>query len=401
MGNRIITAVALFSVMVALTGLASAFDIEFLTINGTKENPVLLRNGENITLAVQLSNLRSQDFNITSSITGAFIACSNGTGALFVNCDFSDFNFTLLKTDITATGIPITLQNDTVFLAMMAPPQREPGTQYSFAVNTGPFGDPPETAQVSLTLILEGGNITGMKFNDLNGNGIMDAGEPGLPGWKIILKNSSTGAEIANTTTDANGNYNFSNVRGNLTVVEVLQPGWIQTAPANKFYNVTIDAQDVNGLNFGNFQPGSISGMKFNDLNDNGVKDVNEPGLGGWMINLTGFDTITKTQVNLSTLTAGDGTFSFTGLTNGTYTLSEVQQNGWVNTLAPAPVNIRSGTVSTGNNFGNWLMPTPTSPIPTTPLPPGVPVPATSTTGAVILIGLLTVTAVLLMRKKD
>ena len=35
---------------------------------------------------------------------------------------------------------------------------------------------------------------TGTKFNDLNGDGVKDAGEPGLPGWVI------------NAYADANGN---------------------------------------------------------------------------------------------------------------------------------------------------------------------------------------------------
>src|SRR5262249_16037722 len=40
------------------------------------------------------------------------------------------------------------------------------------------------------------------------------------------------------------------------------------------------------GVDFGNFQLGSISGQKFNDLNGDGVKQANEPGLMGWTIEL-------------------------------------------------------------------------------------------------------------------
>ena len=73
--------------------------------------------------------------------------------------------------------------------------------------------------------------ISGEKFNDLNGDGTQEPGEPGLPGWTIDLLDA-TGAIIATTVTDANGDYSFTDVGpGTYTVQEELQPGWIQTDP--------------------------------------------------------------------------------------------------------------------------------------------------------------------------
>ena len=64
-----------------------------------------------------------------------------------------------------------------------------------------------------------------MKFDDLNGNGVKDPGEPGLPGWKIKL---SAGGVVV--TTDADGNYCFSNLfTGDYNLTEIIQPGWKQT----------------------------------------------------------------------------------------------------------------------------------------------------------------------------
>ena len=63
----------------------------------------------------------------------------------------------------------------------------------------------------------------------------------------------------------------------------------------------------------------SISGMKFNDLDADGIKDLGEPGLNGWTIHLfnaTG-------TVHLTQVTANGGKYSFTGLDDGTYTICE------------------------------------------------------------------------------
>ena len=55
------------------------------------------------------------------------------------------------------------------------------------------------------------GSITAHKFNDLNGNGIKDAGEPPLAGWTMTLYTGSScsGQGIANGVTDASGNVTF------------------------------------------------------------------------------------------------------------------------------------------------------------------------------------------------
>jgi hypothetical protein len=100
------------------------------------------------------------------------------------------------------------------------------------------------------------GSISGMKFNDLNGNGINDA-EPGLVGWTITLTNESGG--VVTNVTDASGNYSFTGLAdGNYTVGEVLQSGWIQTAPQPVppgTYTVNLSAgENVIGKDFGNIK---------------------------------------------------------------------------------------------------------------------------------------------------
>src|SRR5581483_10149890 len=56
---------------------------------------------------------------------------------------------------------------------------------------------------------VRGASIAGVKFNDINGDGVREAGESGLAGWTIELDRGADGTVDATTTTDAAGNYAF------------------------------------------------------------------------------------------------------------------------------------------------------------------------------------------------
>jgi hypothetical protein len=131
-------------------------------------------------------------------------------------------------------------------------------------------------------------SIGGMKFNDLDGDGGKDAGEPGLNGWTIDLKMDSI--KIASNQTAADGSYSFSGLApGSYTVQEVAQNGWTRSYPATPGTHSATLVAGVSGptdKDFGNYQSIGFSGMKFEDLNGNGAKDAGEPGLSGWTIKL-------------------------------------------------------------------------------------------------------------------
>ncbi len=92
----------------------------------------------------------------------------------------------------------------------------------------------------------------------------------------------------------------------------------------------------------------SISGMKYNDLNRNGKKDTNEPGLSGWVIKLKGNNTV------VSTTTDANGNYDFVNITPGTYKVREVHKNGWKRmSKNPKNIVISADSVVTGVNFGN------------------------------------------------
>jgi hypothetical protein len=73
------------------------------------------------------------------------------------------------------------------------------------------------------------GSISGMKFNDRDGNGSINAGDVGLSGWTIVLK--KVGGATVTTITDASGNFTFVGLGpGIYNLSEVMQSGWRQTA---------------------------------------------------------------------------------------------------------------------------------------------------------------------------
>jgi hypothetical protein len=96
------------------------------------------------------------------------------------------------------------------------------------------------------------GKICGIKFNDIDGDGVQDPGESGLAGWQIILR--VNGVTIQTTTTDADGHYCFDDVApGTYTVSETQQACWTPTVPVNGTHTVTM----VAGLNLINISFGN------------------------------------------------------------------------------------------------------------------------------------------------
>jgi subtilisin family serine protease/subtilisin-like proprotein convertase family protein/uncharacterized protein (DUF2141 family) len=201
------------------------------------------------------------------------------------------------------------------------------------------------------------GVIKGTKFSDLNGDALRNEGEPGLSGWTIYLDADGDGTldpEETSTTTDADGDYSFVDLpAGTYTVAEVLQEGWEQTYPGDPgTHTVNIEPGDVvTGMDFGNDPlPAEIAGIKWNDLNGDGVQDPNEPVMPGWKIYLDANGNGTLDGGETSTLTGASGEYKFANLNPGTYTVAEEVPAGWVQTYPGNPPN---GSFETGD-FTSW-----------------------------------------------
>src|SRR5579864_719955 len=164
------------------------------------------------------------------------------------------------------------------------------------------------------------GKVTGSKYNDVNGNGTKDAGEPNLAGWTISLVGS--GGTVT-TTTDANGNFEFDNVSpGNYTVCETFKATWFQTEPSSgatctdgKGYSITVGLGDTKSGNvFGNTQHPDLTITKVADS----PTTVSAGDPIGYTITVHNDGPGTAANVKLSdTLPANTGTWSFDNASAG------------------------------------------------------------------------------------
>ncbi len=182
-------------------------------------------------------------------------------------------------------------------------------------------------------------NIMGIAFDDVNKDGLQGNNEPMIGGVTVTLFDANN-QQIATTTTDANGNYAFNEIMGgdyyisfdvstNTAAIENYM-GTQQDAGDDDF-DSDIDPNTGRTATF-NFDPsegddiydagyfigtGTVTGSVFNDLNENGLQDENEPGIGGVKVTVIAPD---GTPISTST-SLEDGTFAVDGIPSGTVTV--------------------------------------------------------------------------------
>jgi hypothetical protein len=225
----------------------------------------------------------------------------------------------------------------------------------------------------------------GTKFDDLNGNGVKNIGEPGIPNVQIhIFGTTGLGATIHDhATTDANGNYTLSVPPGSYTVCETPPPGYTQSFPSSgadcsahtgvtgaKGYAITLTSGQVDADNhFGNFANATKRGTKFVDLDGDGAdRELGEPGLAGVQIHIFGTTGLGATVHDHAT-TDANGNYTLS-VPPGTYTVCETPQPGYTQSFPSSgadcsahtgvpgargyAITLTSGQIDSGNNFGNF-----------------------------------------------
>ncbi|HEY9694128.1 MAG TPA: Calx-beta domain-containing protein [Oculatellaceae cyanobacterium] len=247
--------------------------------------------------------------------------------------------------------------------------------------------------------------IYGNVWNDVNSNGIRDAGEAGLQNWTIYQDRNNNGVldqatpgivktstdipkSIPDTATPITSNLAVSGITGTIQDVNVkldISHTWNEDldvfliAPdgtrvelftdvgsnGDNFTNTILDDEATTSIAgetapfTGTFKPeGLLSTL--DGKNPNGtwkleITDDEAPDAGtlnSWSL------TFNSTNAEVSTQTAADGSYSFTNLTPGNYTIREVLQSGWTQT-APSTgsytVAYNAGDVVTNRDFGNAI----------------------------------------------
>ena len=166
-------------------------------------------------------------------------------------------------------------------------------------------------------------------WEDANGNGQQDAGEAGIAGVTVQLLNAS-GAVVATTTTDAQGNYNFGNLLPGLYDVRFVTPtGYTETSSDSGGAAgggmgggyLLGSGEAVTDANAGFYRSASLGDRLWLDANGNGRQDVGEQGLAGQSVTLIGggADGVigSDDDTAVTVTTDSEGHFSFTGLRPG------------------------------------------------------------------------------------
>jgi cyclophilin family peptidyl-prolyl cis-trans isomerase len=231
-------------------------------------------------------------------------------------------------------------------------------------IDNGALSQVPVSGTNQLVRILSIGvdSIDGTVFSDINANGTLDTGESGIAGRTVFLDRDGNGVPDANnpsTTTDANGSYTFSGLAaGGYLVKEVIPANGSLTTSAQL---ATVSVDQTAAVNLG--ERPSIVGKVFTDANSNGQLDTGELGVAGRTVFLDIDGSGAPGGNNPSTTTAADGTYAFSSLAPGSYTVREVLPSGTTATTASAPATVVAGQTDFNVNLGETPPPLTTNQI--------------------------------------
>ena len=191
-------------------------------------------------------------------------------------------------------------------------------------------------------------------FADTNGNGLQDAGEPGVEGVTVRLQ-TPDGRTLETDTTDGNGIYGFDNLTpGDYKIAVDTPDGFSGFTTRNAGSDDTADSDinpdtgmsDVVNLAAGENNPdldggllpdapqetASLGDRVFNDANNNGIQDAGESGISGVTVTLTNRDgSVTQTDT-----TDDNGIYGFDGLAPDDYKITVDVPDGFTATTPNA-----------------------------------------------------------------
>ncbi len=222
-----------------------------------------------------------------------------------------------------------------------------------------PVFDPDGTADLTSTTTLGSGvtddldrdfSFTGTAavgdtvWLDLDADGIIDAGESGVPGVTVTLQflDPATGVSFEiSTTTDGDGQYRFDNLpAGDVTVSidpSTLPTGHVSVSDLDGVPDdtttITLAAAEENlDLDFGVRPEASVTGVVFEDTDGDGIQDPDEPGIPGVTV-----EVIDETGDVFTVVTDADGNYTADDVLAGDVTIDVVDST------VPAGVELSTG----------------------------------------------------------
>ena len=332
--------------------------------------------------ADEVFNLDTQDAQDTerlvvnaSALTGVVYADADASGSL-TGGDAALVGETVTLTGQTIFGENITLTATTLAGGVYSFGNLAPGTYTLTETQPAGYLDGAETVgttfggtasaalgsnTISTLTITAGSNsgsgynfgevlapsLSGTVYSDANNNGVVNGGEALLDAVPVQLTGTDFLGQAVNISgTTSGGAYSFTNLRpGTYTITETQPAGFldgketvgsqgsgtIDNLSDSNTISVIALAQGVNGTdnNFGELAPGSFSGIVYDDRNNDGLVDSGESGIPNASVVLSGVDD-RGALVNIPLTTLADGTFNFSNLRPGTYTITETTPAGFL-----------------------------------------------------------------------
>lgn len=338
------------------------------TPSAEEQNTFDFAPGKEITYTLTLTN------NGPSVATGVTVSDKLPAGVTFVSAqgdgsynaetgkwDLS--NLTIAKDEVKTITITVRITGEGVGSLI---------TNVATITHQDQYGDNPTNNESSASF--KGGyNLGGTLYRDSDASYSKSNTEARFAGRTIALLDGNGNPILdkdghpVTTTTDENGNYQFTGLAPGNYKVSIADPttGDLAGLTNTQAYNgrnateasVTIGDSSVQGVDFGFVKPATIGDRVWNDQDRNGV-DNGEPGVPGVTVILkdaSGNEVArTKTDAN--------GNYRFEGVLPGTYSVSIEVPAGYEAVATSKDVTVAEGEVNLDMDFPLTLIPAAPSP---------------------------------------
>ena len=265
-----------------LTTFASTGNLDLsLTSNygsvKTQINTVTANGGTCIECSINKANADIQAVG-RPNIKKAVVLLTDGV-ANFIDGSSQQQSPQIAEQKAMAAAIASRTANGTVFFTIgLGADVNAPFLQQMAIATGGKYYFPPTTESLDaiyteISQIIAKGLVSGSIFKDTNTNGVMDPNETKMPGWTVEIVSTTNAQSNTTALTDNTGNYSIAGLCDDTyTLRQIVQPGWMQTFPANGA-NHTITVANGNSITNKDFGVGISRCSDLIDNDNNGFAD--------------------------------------------------------------------------------------------------------------------------------
>jgi uncharacterized repeat protein (TIGR01451 family) len=231
-----------------------------------------------------------------------------------------------------------------------------PVADLSVTKTDGNIGYQPGTTTTYTIVVTNNGpsGVTGASVTDLLTANIASAT------WTAVYSAGSSGPVSGSGSINASVNLRASGT-ATFTLVANISPtatgNLTNTASAAVPAGATDPIPGNNSATDTDIPVNSLTGLVYQDPNNNGVKDPGEPGIPNTIVTLTGTDFLGN-PVSVSAQTDSNGQYTFNNVLPSNsvgYTITESQPANYLNGKVTPPANNFSGTIGPGSSVGTTV----------------------------------------------